>query len=89
MAGALRRWDPFAEINHVRAHFDRLFDGLGRHSRGPFVPAIDVDRRDAAEVTVPLPHVPDQSQRRSRSRRRTRRELNRRLGSRAEPDAGP
>ena len=44
MAGALTRWDPFAELGELRNRFDRMFDELtdGRsHGR---TPAIDVVR---------------------------------------------
>jgi HSP20 family protein len=50
MAGTLTRWDPFTEITDVRRRFDRLFDELGSHSRGPWVPAIDVLRVDDAVI---------------------------------------
>ena len=46
MAGALTRWDPFAEIGELRSRFDRLFDELGGHAQGAWRPAIDVMRRD-------------------------------------------
>jgi HSP20 family protein len=50
MAGASTRWDPFAEITDVRKRFDRLFDELGSHSLGPWMPAVDVVRRDDAVI---------------------------------------
>jgi HSP20 family protein len=50
MAGALRRWDPFAEITDVRRRFDRLVDESGSHSRGPWAPTVDVGRRDDAVI---------------------------------------
>jgi len=28
MAGALTRWDPFAELGELRSRFDRAFDEL-------------------------------------------------------------
>ena len=46
MAGALTRWDPFAEIGELRSRFDRLFDELGGHAQGAWRPAIDVMRGD-------------------------------------------
>jgi HSP20 family protein len=46
MAGALTRWDPFAEIAELRSRFDRVFDELGGHPQGAWRPAIDVMRRD-------------------------------------------
>ena len=46
MAGALTRWDPFAEIGELRSRFDRVFDELGGHAQGAWRPAIDVMRRD-------------------------------------------
>jgi HSP20 family protein len=46
MAGALTRWDPFAEIADLRSRFDRVFDELGGHPQGVWRLAIDVMRRD-------------------------------------------
>jgi len=46
MAGALTRWDPFAEIGELRSRLDRVFDELGGHAQGAWRPAIDVMRRD-------------------------------------------
>src|ERR1019366_1590881 len=44
MAGALTRWDPFAELGELRNRFDRMFDELtDGHSHGR-TPAIDVVR---------------------------------------------
>ena len=34
MAGALTRWDPFAEIAELRSRLDRVFDELGGHPHG-------------------------------------------------------
>ena len=46
MAGAMTRWDPFAELGELRTRFDRIFDELtGGHERG-WTPAIDVVRDD-------------------------------------------
>jgi HSP20 family protein len=46
MAGALTRWDPFAEIADLRSRFDRVLDELGGHAQGTWRPAIDVMRGD-------------------------------------------
>ena len=46
MAGALTRWDPFAEIADLRRRFDRVFDEPGGHPQGAWRPSIDVMRRD-------------------------------------------
>ncbi|MFZ0973469.1 MAG: Hsp20/alpha crystallin family protein [Solirubrobacteraceae bacterium] len=46
MAGALTRWDPFAEIAELRSRFDRVFDEPGGHPQGAWRPSIDVMRRD-------------------------------------------
>jgi HSP20 family protein len=44
MAGALTRWDPFAELGELRTRFDRMFDELtDGHPHGR-TPAIDVVR---------------------------------------------
>ena len=46
MAGALTRWEPFAELGELRGRFDRVFDELtGGRERG-WTPAIDVVRDD-------------------------------------------
>ena len=42
MAGGLTRWDPLAEITHVRSRFDRLLDELGGQDHGAWMPAIDL-----------------------------------------------
>jgi HSP20 family protein len=62
MAGALTRWDPFAEIADLRNRFDRVFDELGGHAQGKWRPAIDVMRRaDALVVRADLPGLtPDE-----------------------------
>jgi HSP20 family protein len=44
MAGALMRWEPFAELGELRSRFDRMFEELtDGHERG-WVPAIDIVR---------------------------------------------
>jgi HSP20 family protein len=44
MAGALTRWDPFAELGELRNRFDRMFDEFtDGHPHGR-TPAIDVVR---------------------------------------------
>jgi HSP20 family protein len=45
MAGALTRWDPFAEIADLRSRFDRVLDELGGHAQVSR-PTIDLMRRD-------------------------------------------
>jgi HSP20 family protein len=45
MAGALTRWEPFAELGDLRSRFDRMFDQLARPEQG-WTPAIDVVRDD-------------------------------------------
>ena len=49
MAGALTRWEPFAELGELRSRFDRMFDSLwdapalaGGERR--WTPAVDVTR---------------------------------------------
>lgn len=44
MAGALTRWDPFAELSELRTRFDRMFSDLTDGSTGAWTPAIDVER---------------------------------------------
>ena len=46
MAGALTRWNPFAEIAELRTRLDGVFDDLGGHPLVAWRPAIDVLRRD-------------------------------------------
>ena len=46
MAGALTRWNPFAEIAELRSRLDEVFDELGGHPQVAWRPAIDVMRRD-------------------------------------------
>jgi HSP20 family protein len=43
MAGALTRWEPFAELGELRGRLDRMFEGLTEPGRGR-MPAIDVER---------------------------------------------
>jgi HSP20 family protein len=58
MAGALTRWDPFAEITDLRRRFDRLFDDLGRQRHDSWSPAIDVLRQDGRlTVRADLPGI--------------------------------
>jgi HSP20 family protein len=58
MAGALTRWDPFAEITDLRSRFDRLFDDLGRQHHDSWAPAIDVVRQDGSlTVRADLPGI--------------------------------
>lgn len=45
MAGALTRWDPFAEIADLRGRFDRMLDETGSGRRA-WMPAIDLVRDD-------------------------------------------
>jgi HSP20 family protein len=58
MAGGLTRWDPLAEITHVRSRFDRLLDELGGQDHGAWMPAIDLVRHDDdLVVRVDLPGI--------------------------------
>jgi Hsp20/alpha crystallin family len=58
MAGGLTRWDPLAEITHVRSRFDRLLDELGGQDHGAWMPAIDLVRHDDdLVVCVDLPGI--------------------------------
>jgi HSP20 family protein len=58
MAGGLTRWDPLAEIAHVRSRFDRLLDELGGQDHGAWMPAIDLVRHDGdLVVRVDLPGI--------------------------------
>lgn len=45
MAGALTRWDPFAEIADLRGRFDRMLDETDSGRRA-WMPAIDLVRDD-------------------------------------------
>lgn len=45
MPGALTRWEPFAELNELRARFDRMFGDLADGER-TWMPAIDIERND-------------------------------------------
>jgi HSP20 family protein len=44
MAGALTRWEPFAELGELRSRFDRMFDDLIDGRERAWTPAIDVVR---------------------------------------------
>ena len=44
MAGALTRWDPFAELSDLRTRFDRMLGDLGEEREHRWTPAIDVMR---------------------------------------------
>jgi HSP20 family protein len=44
MAGALTRWEPFAELGELRSRFDRMFDDLIDGRERAWTPAIDVER---------------------------------------------
>jgi len=58
MAGAITRWDPFAEITEPRSRFDRLFDELGGQRQGAWTPAIDVVRHEESLlVRADLPGI--------------------------------
>jgi HSP20 family protein len=46
MAGALTRWEPFAELGELRSRFDRMFEELTEGRRGDWAPPIDVVRDD-------------------------------------------
>ena len=50
MAGALTRWDPFAELGELRSRFDRMFDELAGGRERAWTPAIDVIREDGKLV---------------------------------------
>jgi HSP20 family protein len=50
MAGALTRWDPFAELGELRSRFDRMFDELAGGRERAWTPAIDVVREDGKLV---------------------------------------
>jgi HSP20 family protein len=49
MAGALTRWEPFADLGELRTRFDRMVDQLARPD-GKWVPAVDVVRDDGRLV---------------------------------------
>ena len=44
MAGALSRWEPFAELGELRSRFDRVFGELLEDRQSTWTPAIDVVR---------------------------------------------
>lgn len=46
MAGALTRWDPFAELADLRTRFDRMLGEIGEGGERTWTPAIDVLRDD-------------------------------------------
>ena len=69
MAGALTRWDPFAEIADLRRRFDRVFDEPGGHPQGAWRPSIDVMRRD--DTLLVRADLPGSRPTRSRSKSRT------------------
>ncbi len=46
MAGALTRWDPFAELADLRTRFDRLFGDIADAREHKWTPAIDVVREN-------------------------------------------
>ena len=51
MAGALTRWEPFAELGELRGRFDRMFDELVDRGERTWTPAIDVVR-DNGNIVV-------------------------------------
>jgi HSP20 family protein len=58
MAGALIRWDPFAELAELRTRFDRMFPGLPDGRERGWTPAIDVIRDDGnLVVRVDVPGI--------------------------------
>jgi HSP20 family protein len=52
MAGALTRWDPFAELSELRTRFDRMFDEWQGGRERAWTPAIDVVREEG-HLVVP------------------------------------
>lgn len=46
MAGVLTRWEPFADLNDLRARFDRMFEDLSVGTEHAYRPAMDVMRED-------------------------------------------
>ena len=46
MAGALTRWDPFAELAEMRTRFDRLLHEFAEGGEHGWTPSIDVFRDD-------------------------------------------
>src|ERR1035437_778540 len=51
MAGALTRWEPFAELSELRSRFDHIFDGLVEGRQRECTLAIDVVR-DSGNLVV-------------------------------------
>lgn len=47
MAGAVTRWDPYADLAEMRDRFDRFF---GQTEGGDWIPAIDLVRHDGDVV---------------------------------------
>jgi HSP20 family protein len=46
MAGALTRWEPFAEFGELRSRFDRMFEELTDGRERAWIPAVDVEREN-------------------------------------------
>ena len=46
MASVLTRWEPFADLNDLRARFDRMFEDLSVGTEHAYRPAMDVMRED-------------------------------------------
>ncbi len=44
MAGALTRWEPFAELGELRSRLDRMFGDLADGREGAWSPAVDIER---------------------------------------------
>jgi hypothetical protein len=79
MAGALRRWDPFAEIT--------MYAGASIASSTSWAATLAAPgcrRSTANDLKLEV-----EAEGRDHSHSRTRRELNRRLGSRRQLNAGP
>jgi hypothetical protein len=53
MAGALTRWEPFAELGELRSRFDRMFDDLIDGRERAWTPAIDVERDNGNRSCAP------------------------------------
>ncbi len=62
MAGALTRWEPFAELGELRSRFDRMFDDFFDGRERHWTPAIDVKHKDhSLVVRADVPGIkPDQ-----------------------------
>ena len=50
MAGAMTRWDPFADLAVLRGRFDRLFEELGDRPQRGWMPAVDIVRTNGQIV---------------------------------------